>query len=279
MRETPDIIREMQAVTAGGTPAARAIAVLTAPWGVATFVRVYCVAIALAIVLSLTGAVGTGALPHGERILYWLAVMLAGTVTVQIISLGLDRWLQFDPLPEAVVQFVSVTPGVTLVVWLVTSAFSRSVPNLLQLRGVLVPVVCVTAFMCTIQYLMRREPQQSHEHAPEAAQSEAVAGEAFHQRLPFKFRQAELYALSAEDHYLRVHTSAGTTLILMRLYDAIRALDGIEGSQVHRSWWVAKDAVSNVTRNDGKLSLTLKGGVTAPVSRGYTKALKEGGWL
>ena len=65
----------------------------------------------------------------------------------------------------------------------------------------------------------------------------------------------------------------------MRLYDAIRELDGIEGSQTHRSWWVAKDAVADVTRGDGRVSLTLKNAVAAPVSRSYQKTLKQDGWV
>ena len=51
---------------------------------------------------------------------------------------------------------------------------------------------------------------------------------------------AELYAIESEDHYLRVHTSAGQELILMRLADAVRELAGVEGLQTHRSWWVAR---------------------------------------
>jgi len=33
-----------------------------------------------------------------------------------------------------------------------------------------------------------------------------------------------IYAVSAEDHYLRVHTSLGETMVLMRLADAVRQL-------------------------------------------------------
>ena len=85
--------------------------------------------------------------------------------------------------------------------------------------------------------------------------------------------------MSAEDHYLRVHTSAGETMILMRLADAIRELAGIDGLQVHRSWWVARQGLADATRTDGKLLLKLKSGAEAPVSRTYIKAVKDAGWL
>ncbi len=64
----------------------------------------------------------------------------------------------------------------------------------------------------------------------------------------------------------------------MRLYDAIPQLR-IEGSQTHRSWWVARDAVRDVMRTDGKIALVLPDGVSAPVSRSYAGTLKSAGWF
>jgi DNA-binding LytR/AlgR family response regulator len=154
------------------------------------------------------------------------------------------------------------------------------VPDVNNLVGVLPPVILICACMAIMHATVNRQPQQSHVHpAAEPAAPAAVPGETFRARLEFRYRQAEILALSAEDHYLRVHTSAGETLILMRLYDAIAELDGIEGSQIHRSWWVAKDAVRDVARGDGKVDLVLKDDLRAPVSRRYQKALKADGWL
>ena len=64
----------------------------------------------------------------------------------------------------------------------------------------------------------------------------------------------------------------------MRLSDALDELEGLEGAQTHRSWWVAREAVRDVTRNDGRAVLTLEGGLTAPVSRRYARALRAAGW-
>jgi DNA-binding LytR/AlgR family response regulator len=93
-----------------------------------------------------------------------------------------------------------------------------------------------------------------------------------------KLRGASIRAVQAEDHYLRIHTGRGSDLILMRLSDALDELEGLEGSQTHRSWWVARDAVREVARGDGRATLTLDGGLTAPVSRRYARALREAGW-
>ena len=68
-------------------------------------------------------------------------------------------------------------------------------------------------------------------------------------------------------------------MILMRLADAIRELASLEGMQTHRSWWVAKQGMTELAKGDGRIALKLKSGVEAPVSRTYQKAVKDAGWL
>jgi DNA-binding LytR/AlgR family response regulator len=113
-------------------------------------------------------------------------------------------------------------------------------------------------------------------HAPAAG---AAASVRFLERLPAKLRGAAIYAVSAEDHYLRLHTSKGADLILMRLADAITELEGLEGAQTHRSWWVAREAVEGARRDGDRVTLMLKGGVEAPVSRPNVKPLRDAGWF
>jgi DNA-binding LytR/AlgR family response regulator len=65
----------------------------------------------------------------------------------------------------------------------------------------------------------------------------------------------------------------------MRLSDAVAELEGIEGAQAHRSWWVARDAIADARRGDGRATLTLKDGSQVPVSRTYARVLRERGWI
>ena len=65
----------------------------------------------------------------------------------------------------------------------------------------------------------------------------------------------------------------------MRLGDAVTELEGIEGARTHRSWWVAREAVSRVAREDGRVRLVLVDGAQAPVSRAYVKPLRAAGWF
>ena len=89
----------------------------------------------------------------------------------------------------------------------------------------------------------------------------------------------ELLCLSMEDHYVRLHTVHGSALVLMSLGQAIDEVRGPEGLQVHRSWWVARDAVEGVIKDGRKLRLRLKGGIEAPVSRASVSRLRAAGWL
>jgi hypothetical protein len=105
----------------------------------------------------------------------------------------------------------------------------------------------------------------------------AAARSRLRDRLPPGF--GDILALQAEDHYVRVHSPTGSTLLLMRLADAIAELDGLEGLRVHRSWWVARAAVASATRSGRSLSLELANGQSAPVTRENIRALRQAGWI
>ncbi len=86
-------------------------------------------------------------------------------------------------------------------------------------------------------------------------------------------------ALRGEDHYVRVVGEAREELILMRLRDAIERLGDADGLRVHRSWWVAKDAVISVRRDGRTAVITLAGGHEVPVARDMMPHLRAAGWL
>jgi DNA-binding LytR/AlgR family response regulator len=130
-----------------------------------------------------------------------------------------------------------------------------------------------TLVMTALSFLVRRPATQTHAAAPSAPPPKFFA------RLPPQLTGAEIFAVEAEDHYLRLHTSLGQDLILMRLADAIAELEGVEGAQTHRSWWVARAAITSAERSDGRATLTLKDGAEVPVSRGFAKELRSAGWF
>jgi len=134
--------------------------------------------------------------------------------------------------------------------------------------------VFVIAVAVTGVYMLVDRRNASADTAASALLDTPTPTETFLKRLPVKFHTADLYAITSEDHYLRVYTSHGDELILMRLSDAARELGGARGLQVHRSWWVAAEAIQDVRKENGRSFLVLPGGVEAPVSRRYRDAVR-----
>lgn len=87
--------------------------------------------------------------------------------------------------------------------------------------------------------------------------------------------RGDLYAISVRDHYVDVQTSVGSASLLLRLGDAMLEAEPTEGTQVHRSHWVAWDAVSGVESEAGKLFVRLHNGNRLPVSKNHREKLKE----
>lgn len=107
----------------------------------------------------------------------------------------------------------------------------------------------------------------------------SAAGPRLTQRLPASLQCGEINALEAEEHYTKVHTSRGNTLLLMRFSDAIAEMAPQPGLQVHRSFWVSRHAVERVARVDRRWVVQLKGGLEVPVSRSYLVLVQSAGLI
>ena len=81
-----------------------------------------------------------------------------------------------------------------------------------------------------------------------------------------------------EDHYVRIFTGAGESLVLLRLSDAMAEVQDVPGLQIHRSHWVASSAVDRVERlAEGRLRVHLVNKLPPPVSRTFARAVREAG--
>lgn len=95
-------------------------------------------------------------------------------------------------------------------------------------------------------------------------------------RLPTELGKT-IIALSAEDHYVRVHTPEGNDLILYRFSDAVREMPDNIGLQVHRSHWINLSAISSFEESGRGSTLTLNETIKIPVSQRYIEVLKTRG--
>jgi hypothetical protein len=223
--------------------------------------------------LALAGAFGSGQATIVPRLIYWIVLMGLGWfwgVFVSRFFFRRSNWprsLWMKAIASALVMgvpFSAVVAGVGVLVF-----NERYTPSAIPLLTASVIAVCLV--MVTINVLVDQQMDGVTQASTEPAK--------FLERLPLKLRGAEVWAVEAEDHYLRLHTSKGQDLILMRLSDAIAELEGIEGAQVHRSWWVAREAITEAVRGDGRATLTLKDGADVPVSRTYARQLRQSGWI
>ena len=245
-----------------------------------TFLRTYwqsfAAAAAAGVFLAIVGAFGTGERSLFLRLIYWVPLVLAGTLAGFAVTLRLMRRPKIGEnqvLLWAIVTLAVSVPG-TLLVWAYTRLIFGTLPSLPVL---FLDVALVSGAASAIMMLINRPGPATHAAPPTA--SGAPAPVRFLDRLPPKLKGATLYAVEAEDHYLRLRTSKGSDLILLRMADAIAELEGIEGAQIHRSWWVAKDAIAEVKRADRRVTFVLKDGAEAPVSRPNIAALRESGWF
>lgn len=238
--------------------------------------RGFGVAAAVGALLAFSAAFGTGEMPLAGRLAYWLPIMLVGAAWGHFCARRVERFIDPDTRPwRAVAVLTAVITGpLAVMVWAATGLVFTAdhAARLDELPGFLGPVLIVTLALATLNVFLARTPVQTHA-APAGAEPSR-----FPERLPFRLRGAAIRAVQAEDHYLRIHTERGSDLILMRMTDALAELEGLEGAQTHRSWWVARDAVRGVRRGDGRATLTLEGGLEAPVSRQYARALRAAGW-
>lgn len=230
---------------------------------------------AIGLVMAILGPFGSSERTLAERLLYWQICMVGGGfIGVAVDELVRRRVRHF--WVRALLSSGGMTPFVTVLVGLTNHFLS---PMRLTWGNVTEPtfqvfVVCFATMV--LRQLAWAEPVRVEVAPPEAAPDPT---EAFRQRLSARRRAAALLAVEAEDHYLRVHTDAGDELITAKFGDALAELAGAKGFQTHRSWWVAADAIDDVTWLRGRGEAKLKGGMVVPISRTNAGALREAGWF
>lgn len=269
MRESPDPMRETTASAAGEARFAGA------PWQV--WARSAAIGAAAGLFLAVIGAAGTAEAPLLRRLLYWVPMMTLGVFLGGWVASVATRLL--PARANVVLLWAVVTLGVAVVsgalIFFYTGAYWGFRAGWREVPTFALVFLAISAAMTALMIAVTRPGAVTH--APAAGV--AATGPRLAERFPAKLKGAALYAVSAEDHYLRLHTSKGADLILMRLSDAIAELEGVEGAQTHRSWWVAREAVEDARREGERVTLVLKGGAEAPVSRPNVRALREAGWF
>jgi DNA-binding LytR/AlgR family response regulator len=252
------------------------------------------VAAALGVFLGILGPFGSYDGAGVEiRIAYWVGNMVIGFVVMATtVRLSL-RVAQRVDIPVWFAVALGVAIGAAPLTLLI-SAYSALVwppfrgrwPQPLALYGQILAIAEPFAFAYYLlgdrgwrRALDRTTPatRTPAELEPPAARTSETTD--FLDRLPARLGR-DLLCLQMEDHYVRAHTTLGSDLILIPLKQAVAELEmRIEGLQVHRSWWVARDAVAQSVFQGRNLTLRLTNGLEAPVSRAMVARLREAGWI
>lgn len=232
--------------------------------------------LAIGLLVGLVGPFGTfAAMALPQRLLYWIVIAALSWVQWGLLSGWLTRWTGW---PEAAVGSLACIPLAALLVvevyalqWLLGRAGPGS-PAVLFLWIAGTALLLFWLNHGLIHWILTIH-RRGRAGAPIAAPSAR-----FLSRIPARIA-GNLLCVKTEDHYLRIYTSGGEDLILMRLRDALGELEGLDGLQVHRSYWVARAAVAEVARDGRKTRLRLSNGLEVPVSESRLPGLREAGWL
>lgn len=248
------------------------------------------VMLAIGIALAALGPFGSFALgTFGARLTYWVPAALIGYAVFRptLVAILLSRRLDLPELPAAVVGVLIGAFPATLAMTYWGAYRPGTEPSSEQMFQLYVQVALIGVLVMAVFLLMGRGPAPGVAPAvskelpatPDpGSRSDASAAAPFLQRLPLAWRD-RLVALEMEDHYVRAHSPGASALILLRMRDAEAELAGVDGLRIHRSWWVARDAIERVVRTGRNYRLQLMGGIEAPVARDRIAALKAASWI
>ena len=224
-------------------------------------------------VLTIMGPFGSGELLRAvPRFAYWFVIVTTTYCAGFVINSVLPRVLSRRFSKPFIIVLAAVATGVavSVIVALMNGLTLGYWPQIADWPAIFGNIFAI-AFVIAVMFEVLTPAIRVQ--SGEIAQTPPIFD-----RLPFDLR-APLIALSVEDHYVRVHTTKGSEMILMRLGDAIREVGQTRGLQVHRSHWIARDAVSAVARKGDGAVLTMTNGVTIPVSRSNMANIKDAGLL
>lgn len=227
--------------------------------------------VAIVFVLAISGPFYTAInLNFPERLSYWLLISGVSFCIGLFISLFIGVWLFKRGLSRLVAQSIAgLFAGVPIagIVWLTGNTIFGFNPGSSLLDGSILVAQC-SVISATVALLFAMF--QSNDSEETGQKQEATASSSFLKRLSIEIGK-DLISINAQDHYLKVTTTKGSEMLLMRMADACEELSEFEGLQVHRSWWVASGHIQSFEKNAGKGTLTTSDGQKVPVSRGFLK--------
>lgn len=231
---------------------------------------------AFTVILTMAGPFGTySEMALVPRTAYWgfvlamsLVIAMGAGAFVRSIRSDLGEWP--ETLVVGTIFTVIFTPLLYLVNGTISNFTGRADAEIPMLNMALF-IVLMPPLITSIKrvFISRREDEQVPEEPRKVRLQARLEPEA----------PGRIMHMSVRDHYVDVWTDQGFKSVLMRFSDAIAEAEDMPGLQVHRSHWVALDAVRSAEKERGRVFLTLNCGTKVPVSRGYHAVVEEAGLL
>lgn len=223
-----------------------------------------------AIILGLTGPFGTyGAMPAPLRMGYWILVVVTSFWIGYLVSVAIATGLENAGVGALISSVLgSACAAVPVTAWLAGLHVLFLGAPFWADAARLLPYVAIISVIAGLVAETLTGTRAIQNLSPAAS-----VAPAWLDQLPKKLGR-NLVLLQAQDHYIRVETLLGETLIRGRLEEAAQELGGY-GVRVHRSWWAARDAISCYRYKNGAPVLILKNGAVLPVGRTYRRSVRK----
>ena len=230
---------------------------------------------ALIVVASLSGAFGTHELEAGPRLSFWTALILwnamkwHGWFALVRRRLGWPLAIAFGafllnlPLPFETRLALGLAPGLPWTEFVTTYVSAAAIS-----------LVSGAALIVAIRHFssIRRD------RSPARALSPPLDGERGG-IWALGFADEALWAIEAEDHYVRLLLADGRNPLWSgRFGDALAQVAHISGCRIHRGRWVAEAAVAAVMREGRGWRVVLPDGRRLAVSASHVGSVRERGW-
>jgi hypothetical protein len=225
---------------------------------------------ALIVIASLSGAFGTHRIELGPRFAFWTALILWNAMKWHawlsllpkrggwIPAIAIGAFVLNLTLPFEVRVALGESPAQTL------AEFVRTYLSA-------VSISLVSGVACTVAVRHFRPAKQF----PAPQQLSAVGNSK-----PLGVDEGELWAIEAEDHYVRLLLANGRApLFAGRFGDALAQVGHIDGCRIHRGRWVADAAVAGVEREGRGWRVILPDGRRLAVSASHVGSIRERGWI
>ncbi|MXW87111.1 MAG: LytTR family transcriptional regulator [Boseongicola sp. SB0667_bin_21] len=218
-----------------------------------------------------------------ERVVYWGSSLTLSAMLMTFLSVYAHRLAETRAFHWSLVATLAGIAGVLPIVatvYLAEGLVTGFAPGWLTSyrSATLISHVALSAIAVTLivnALIVFRELGLAEASGGPMAEDElhALTPTVLQSRMP-RHLGHDIISVRARDHYVEVTTPKGSSMVLMRLGDAIEDLEPLNGLQVHRSWWISLSHVVQTRAGPNGPELVMASNETVPVGRSFRKAFR-----